>query len=330
MAPFFIGGMKMVYLLFVAGALIEILGITISVIGVGQLVGMNLIIILMAVAFDIGKIATVSSLQRNWQSMNFAMRSYGILAILVTMLITSFGAASYLSSSLQAGLVNIETIDTKLKLLTKEQERLQSRKQQIDDQIAAIPIDAPTRLRNSITSNLQQEQEATTARLTELSQQIPILQVEKLEKGGKSSALISLSQSLGIEINALIKYLVFLIIFVFDPFAIYLIMSGNHMLNSRKTETVGAVTIPQITPESKSSPVQQIISPKVPDNISSIQEDEIVSEIPTGLTPVEVPSILEGVAVNVDLFANDMMQPSRVAEQYRTKPFHQQVKGIEL
>ena len=201
----------MVYLLFVAGALIEILGITISVIGVGQLVGMNLIIILMAVVFDIGKIATVSSLQRNWHSMNVAMKSYGILAIIVTMLITSFGAASYLSSSLQAGLVNVGTIDAKLNLLTREQERLQARKQQIDDQIAAIPLDAPTRLRNSITSNLQQEQEATTLRLTELSQQIPILQVEKLEKGGKSSALISLSESLGIEINSLIKYLVFLI-----------------------------------------------------------------------------------------------------------------------
>lgn len=326
MAPFLLGKLKMVYLLFVAGALIEILGITISVIGVGQLVGMNLIIILMAVAFDVGKIATVSSLQRNWHSMNVAMKSYGILAIIVTMLITSFGAASYLSSSLQAGLVNVGTIDAKLNLLTREQERLQARKQQIDDQIAAIPLDAPTRLRNSITSNLQQEQEATTLRLTELSQQIPILQVEKLEKGGKSSALISLSESLGIEINSLIKYLVFLIIFVFDPFAIYLIMSGNHMLNSIKN-----TSIPERQPENVGTSTHEEVENKKSEPISSIQqEDEIVSEISPVLTPVEVPSILEGVSVNGDLFANDMMQPSRVAEQYKTKPFHQQVKGIEL
>lgn len=306
----------MIYFLFIAGILIELLGMTISVIGVGQLVGMNLIIILLAIAFDIGKIATVSSLQRNWDTMGGVMKTYGIMAVLVTMLITSFGAASYLTTAMQGGVSVVEKIDAQVVALKEENARLIVRKKQIDDQIASIPIDATPRQRNQIIGNFQVEQEQVTNRIAEIANKLPQLEIQKIEEGGKASGIVSLSKNLGVPTETLIKYLVVMIIFVFDPFAIYLIMSANMMLISQQKQTIT---------ESNS---QAVIVPKIDEvqTDTTSREEIVVSE--QELTDRPAPSILEPLDVREDLFASDLRIPSQVINQYSNKA--KTPKGIDL
>lgn len=320
----------MIYLLFLAAAMIELLGITISVIGVGQLVGMNLIIILMAISFDIGKIATVSSLQRNWKTLNWVMRIYGGMAIAVTMCITSFGAASYLTSAMQSGIVSVESLNNQIDAMKTEKTRLELRKIQIDTQIANIPPDASTKFRNSVIGTFQAEQDRVTTRLTELETKIPELEMQKITTGGKASGLVSLSKSLNIETNQLIKFIVFLIIFVFDPFAIYLIMSGNHMLLNKNKITDAPVDnreeIPEPAPSNPASPINE-----PPKKQAAFDNEELIaSEHDAPLTIPAVPSILETVEDRASLFENDLNVPSQVVSTYRAKPMVPLHKGVDL
>lgn len=308
------------YLLFFAGALIELLGMTISVIGVGQLVGMNVIIILMAIAFDIGKIVTVSTLQRNWNSLPGLMRGYGLIAIVVTMMITSFGAAGYLSTAMQNGIAGVEKLDTQIAFLKTEKTKLESRKLQIDAQIAAIPADANTKFRNNIISNFNTEQVQITSRISELDTQLPKLELEKIEIGGKSSSIVSLAKSFGVDTNSAIKYLVFIIIFVFDPFAIYLIMCGNHVM--MKYEVVKPVIREKsVAPTPPTPKMESVVRDPEP------TEPVIESEF-TPLTTDPFRSTLEDVDAPIDLFDNDFNLPSRVVSTYATgpQPFHVKVK----
>lgn len=311
----------MYYLLFFAGALIEILGMTISVIGIGQLVGMNMIIILMAIAFDIGKIVTVSSLQRNWTTLSWMMKGYGLIAIAVTMTITSFGAAGYLTTAMQNGIASVEKLDTQIVFMTAEKNKLEVRKKQIDDQIAAIPPDANTKFRNNVISKFETEQETITSRILQLDKEIPDLQLKKLEVGGEASSIVSLAKSFNIDTNSAIKYLVFIIIFVFDPFAIYLIMSGNHVMMQTTSNTKVNDSLPLPT-ESESDVVVQPTIRMPADNPEVIE-----SEIPA-LTPTEFRSTLEDVDAPPDLFENDINLPSRVISTYTTgpQPLHVKVK----
>ena len=317
----------MYYLLFFAGALIEILGMTISVIGIGQLVGMNIIIIMMAIAFDIGKIVTVSSLQRNWATLSWMMKGYGLIAIAVTMTITSFGAAGYLTTAMQNGISSVEKLDTKIVFMVAEKTKLEARKKQIDDQIAAIPPDANTKFRNNIISKFESEQATITSRINELDKEIPNLQLQKIETGGEASSIVALAKSFNVDTNSAIKYLVFIIIFVFDPFAIYLIMSGNHVM--MRSNVKQNVAINDAIPH---DPVKEPIIPEpiIPEPIvehTVVAPEVIESEIPA-LTPTEFRSTLEDVDAPPDLFENDINLPSRVISTYANgpQPLHVKVR----
>jgi hypothetical protein len=237
------------------------------------------------------------------------------------MMITSFGAAGYLSTAMQNGIAGVEKLDTQISFLKTEKAKLETRKLQIDTQIAAIPPDANTKFRNNIISNFNTEQVQITGRISELDAQIPKLELEKIEIGGKSSSIVSLAKSFGIDTNSAIKYLVFVIIFVFDPFAIYLIMCGNHVM--MKSEVVKPTKIVEFeVPDQPPTPKIKSVT-QDPESSEPVVESEFEP-----LTTGPFRSTLEDVEAPNDLFDNDFNLPSRVVSTYATgpQPFHVKVK----
>lgn len=294
----------MKYLLFFAAAMIEILGMSISVIGVGQMFGMNLIIILMAIAFDIGKITTVSMLQRNWSTLNWMMKTYGFLAIAVTMAITSFGAAAYLSKSMQTGIYSVEASTNEVQRLQTEIATLELRKKQIDDKIAAIPMDAPTWYRRQVTG-LQTEQEQVTTQLsslkTKLNDKIAVVDNSHSE----ASAIVTIAKSFNVTTDGVVKAIVCVIIFVFDPFAVYLIFAANHVAMQEEQEKSGNIK-DQHESNDESEPIKQIVVPTVHSTPSPAKD----------LPPLENSEILAGVTVPPDLFDDTKSVKSQVVGGY--------------
>lgn len=325
------------FLLFGAAACIEILGMLISVIGIGQLVGMNLIIILMALSFDVGRIVTVSALQRHWESFNFIMRTYGLIAIAITMSITSYGAAGYLTKAIQGGIKGAEQISTQVDYLKAEKAKLEERKKQIDDGIAKIPDTYTSRQRQNLMKNFASEQETVTTRIAELDKQIPELEAKRIETNSESSAIISLAKSFNVSVDTAIKWLVGMIIFVFEPFAIYLIMCGNHVMMKRQNKVKQYVeTAPAVLPsEPSQEPTQppivaQEASDTPPDTTEAIEAPK-EAEIELSLVPLDAPeltptangSTLKDVDDTGDYFINDIQVRSEIADRYRgINPIH--------
>lgn len=320
------------YALYFAAFFIEILGITLSVIGVGQLVGMNLLIILMAISFDVGKIVTVSSLQKNWGTFPVLMKAYGLLAMVVTMMITSYGIAGYITNSIQKGMASVSQTTVKIDYLTAERNKLAARKKQIDDQVVSIqasiaPTDAPSTVRQKqkMIASFEAEQLTATTRLTEIDKELPALELEKLSQSTESSAIIALAKNLEIDVNTAIKYIVYMIMIVFDPFAIYLILSANHTMNkermSRIVKVAGPIAAettidkeaPEVVESKISEPIFEVLKPteQAVEDIDPPKDQNILSP-----TYVAVRSSLEDVPSAVDLFSNGIHAESKIAPLY--------------
>lgn len=218
---------------FLAAFLIEGLGTLVSVIGLSTLFGSNPIIIALAVALDIGKIVTISLLYTYWKQLNRLMKSYALLAGAVTMIITSAGASAYLSGEFQKAIIGTQEVSLKVGILKEEQAKLEVRKKQIDDQVANLPANYG-RTRINVIKSFEAEQKQITERLSEISRELPAAQVTQIGVEAKAGPILYISKAFNVTVEEAVKWVILMIIFVFDPLAVFLIISGNFLLHQRK------------------------------------------------------------------------------------------------
>lgn len=233
--------MIFVLLTFMAAFLIEGLGTLVSVIGLSTLFGANPIIIALAVALDIGKLVVVSLLYTYWKKLGFLMKSYALLAATVTMIITSAGAAGYLSGEFQKAVIGTQEIGLKVGVLKEEQAKLEARKKQIDDQIANLPANY-SRARISLMKQFEAEQKQVTARLTQIQEELPKMQVDQISVEAKAGPILYIAKAFDIPVEQAVKWVILMIIFVFDPLAVFLIIAGNFLLHQRRVHKAAKVS----------------------------------------------------------------------------------------
>ncbi len=241
-------------LTFLAALLIEGLGTVISIIGFSAFFGSNPIIIALAAALDLGKIVVVTLLYKHWRSMNALMKGYALAAAFVTMVITSAGAAGYLSAQFQTAIIGTQEGQLKVQVLKEEQQKLELRKKQIDDQIANLPANF-SRGRVTLMKQFEAEQKQVTDRLTAISQELPTLQVTQISADAKAGPILYLAKAFDVPIEEAVKWVILLIIFVFDPLAVFLLIAGNFLLERRQRGTDVSTLTPS-TPEPNPELVQ--------------------------------------------------------------------------
>jgi hypothetical protein len=78
------------------------------------------------------------------------------------------------------------------------------------------------------------EQKQATDRLTEIDKELPTLQVNQLSVEAKAGPILTIAKSFDIPVEQAIKYVILMIIFVFDPLAVFLIVAGNFLLEQRR------------------------------------------------------------------------------------------------
>lgn len=225
----------MLFALFIlfSAFLIEGIGTYTSVVGLSSLFAANVVIILLAVALDIGKLASVSFLYKNWKKINFLMKSYMTVASLVLMLITSAGAFGFLSSEFQKAIAGTNTNSVVLASLTDEQSRLQSRKEEIDTQIAKLP-DNMVAGRRALMKQFGPEVTRINDRLAAIDKELPALKIESIKKNVEVGPIIYVAEAFNTTPEHAVKWVILVIIFVFDPLAISLLLAGNYLLEERK------------------------------------------------------------------------------------------------
>lgn len=286
--------MFFIALTFITAFLIEGLGTLVSVIGLSSLFGSNLIIIALAIALDLGKIVVVSLLYTYWDKLGAVMKTYALVAAMVTMTITSAGAAGYLTGKFQEAILGSQESSVRLNILLDEQKQLMARKQQIDDQIASIPDRYTASQKVRLMNQFKAEQSTITARLATINQELPELKVADLSKQAKAGPIILLAKSFNTTIEEAILWVVMMIIFVFDPLAVFLIIAGNFLVAQRnrennqnssinQTEIPTVEALPAINETEFSTPIPEINNPI----IETFKAQEAPIDFDLELVPIE-------------------------------------------
>lgn len=219
-------------LVLAAAFLIEGIGTYVSVIGLSALFASNPIIILLAIALDIGKVVSVTFLYKKWKDVNLIMKSYMSIATVVLMIITSAGCFGYLSGQFQKAIAGTNSQGIVLKALEDEQGRLQHRKEEIDAQIAKLP-DNMVAGRRSLMKQFGPEVTRINDRLVEIDKKLPELKVESIKKDVEVGPILYVAQAFDTDPEHAVKWVILTIIFVFDPLAIALLLAGNFLIEER-------------------------------------------------------------------------------------------------
>lgn len=239
-------------LIFLAAFLLEGIGTIMSVTGLTQILGIDYLIISLAVAFDAAKLLMVSFLYKEWKLMPKFMLNYLIIASLVLMTITSAGGGAYLYTQFQKALLPTKSIEVKVNALTEEKEKLEKRKKEIDIQIANLPVNM-VKGRTKLMANFKNELDHVNERIFQLDEEVPKLQMEQIEKNSHAGPITAIAEAFHTTPEGAMKYIIGLIIFVFDPLAVVMILAGNYLISRKKS-------IPEPLPE----PIKQLIENQQP------------------------------------------------------------------
>lgn len=228
--------MIFIILTFLTAFSIEALGTLVSVIGLSALFGSNPIIIAFAIALDAGKLIVVSLLYKYWRTLPKMMRAYALSASVITMVVTSAGAAGYLSGEFQKAISGAQESSLKVDVLKQQQAKYEERKRQIDTQIASLPEKTTVNQRIRMMAAFKAEQQDLQAKINQIDQELPKLQVDQIGVNAKAGPILAIAKSFNIPVEQAISYVILTLIIVFDPLAVFLIIAGNFLVEQRKRQ----------------------------------------------------------------------------------------------
>ena len=222
-------------LVFISAFLIESIGSYISIVGLSALFSTNPVIITLALSLDIAKVITVSFLYKQWKNIPRTMKYYMTAAAAILMIITSSGAAGYLSAEFQKAIIPTKGSEIQVKAMTEEKTRLESRKVEIDKQISQLPPEN-VRGRQKLQKQFAGELDHINTRIVEIDQELPKLQMEQVDVNAHAGPILYIAQAFDTTVESAVKYVILLIIFVFDPLAVALIIAGNFLIDQKRKE----------------------------------------------------------------------------------------------
>ena len=205
-----------------------------SVIGLAQIFpGSFWPIIVMGTVLEIAKLVTVSWLYNNWKETILAMKVYFITAIILVMLITSMGIFGFLSRAhiesniiVGANSVQVKQIEQREKLI---RERLTYLYRQAGDDPEKVARTTDRQIRNA------------QAQLVELTKEkLPLLREENILRA-EVGPIMFIAELLYDKddtkfIDKAVRFVIFIIIFVFDPLAVLLLIAANQSYKKYKVD----------------------------------------------------------------------------------------------
>ena len=215
-------------------------------------------ILTMGVALEFSKLVATSWLYRNWQSTAFLMKTYMLGAILILMLITSMGIFGFLSRShLENSALSSNTVDNRIALLDSRIESRETYLSRIQQQIDSIDesfnryVELGS-ISRGITerNNFKQERDALEAERKSIDDELLSLREERaLALNEKNIAEVEIGPLKYIaeliyaddaekHFDSAVRWVIILIVSVFDPLAVVLLLAANKTLLDRNNEKI--------------------------------------------------------------------------------------------
>ena len=230
--------------------------------------GATTAIAIMGIVLEIGKLICASWTFQNWKTSPLSIRSYFISAIVVLMLITSLGIFGFLSrahitQSSPTSLMEerIERINLKVNQRQNQVNRYQGRLNTLNKaleryiELGAISkglakigaMDNETNLLKTKISNLEMEIDGLTDEKYVLKTNISLAEVETGPIRYVASMLYDdVSES---QLEEAVRWIIILLIFVFDPLAVIMVIAANISLRDYRKERKMATKTVTVMPD---------------------------------------------------------------------------------
>jgi hypothetical protein len=211
--------------------------------------GASTAVIVMASALEFAKLVTASYLEQKWRETTLFLKVYLTSAVFILMLITSAGIFGYLSNAFQQQNIKLQQVDREILVFQTKIDQNTSQIEQLSTQISESnknqstilgkgkvnnrllrSIDNRDRQISKINNNIAKLQEDNAKNNEEINKiRLNNLDLEKEVGGFKFVA-----QAFDVELDKVVKWFMFLIVFVFDPLAIALVLALNKLLKENK------------------------------------------------------------------------------------------------
>lgn len=241
-----------------AGVGISIISAYYSILGLVAIFPATPIAIMtMGSALELGKVVTASYLYRNWKKLPILVRGYFIAAVIVLMAITSMGTFGFLSkahiqntSEIGSVQAQIERIDTSIQRETVRLNRAQTSLDQLDAAINSMIGQEYASRGLTVRRSQAVEREALQTEITQAEtaidqfrdDKIPLVrrvQEAQTEVGPiRYVAELFYGSSESSQLEMAVRWMIILLVIVFDPLAVLLIMMSTGLERPKEPEVV--------------------------------------------------------------------------------------------
>jgi len=226
-------------------------------------------IILMGAVLEAGKLTTASWLYNNWDIASRPLKYYLTIMVILLMLITSMGTFGFLSRahieqtvSINTGNADqVEIINQKINEETQTIDDINKQIKQIDDAISKMTDKGQALSSLKAADKQRKTRDQLIQKKTEHNNSISSLNEEKIKLQSNIKKLEAevgpikyiaqlLYGSDGYDVTEkAVRYVIILLVIVFDPLAVVLLIAANFGLSRQKkslplTETRGILKIP--------------------------------------------------------------------------------------
>ena len=217
-----------------------------SVTGLGVLFsGASTAVIVMASALEFAKLVTASYLEQKWRETTLFLKVYLTSAVFILMLITSAGIFGYLSNAFQQQNIKLQQIDREILVFQTKIDQNTSQIEQLSTQISESNKNQSTilgkgkvnnRLLRSIDNRDRQTQKISD-KISKLQQEnagfneeINKIRTTNIDIEKEVGGFRFIAEAFQTDLNIVVKWFMFLIVFVFDPLAIALVIALNKLI----------------------------------------------------------------------------------------------------
>ena len=209
-----------------------------SVFGLSKLfAGAELSVIIMASSLEFGKLVAASFLYRYWDKINLLQKFYMTFATVILIIITSAGIFGFLSNAYQGATVEFEKESTNLIFKEDRLKQLEEDKRYLKEELEQAIADLPDNYRTArrkLREDYQPQISEINKQMIDLKGEIGELKTALVETGVDVGPVIYLARTFQTDIDTVVKFFIFILIFVFDPMAVMFVISYNVALEDRE------------------------------------------------------------------------------------------------
>ena len=211
--------------------------------------GASLAVGVMGTSLEIAKLVAASYLHRFWKDTNKLLRTYLLLGVLILVIITSAGIFGFLSNAYQSTSLKSDVVSREIGVFQSKITQNEQQITQLNSQMGNLQQNSGTLLGSGKVNNrLIRSIDNRDKQINKLSNKISVLndsiavwnikineiKNNNLDLEREIGGFKFIAEAFDLPINSVVKFFIFLLIFVFDPMAVTLLIAFNTALEQDK------------------------------------------------------------------------------------------------